>query len=114
MICVFMLFATSVKAEVVELIGDTSFYVTVEKGLESDLNYGYFGSSTPVLDGFMSVNHSATWQLFTNEGDLQEFSSQTLGVSKVFGDSGFSGYVSNTLTNTFARTETWVGVTYAW
>ncbi len=109
-----MLFATSVKAEVVELIGDTSFYVTVEKGLESDLNYGYFGSSTPVLDGFMSVNHSATWQLFTNEGDLQEFSSQTLGVSKVFGDSGFSGYVSNTLTNTFARTETWVGVTYAW
>ncbi|SVC21762.1 uncharacterized protein METZ01_LOCUS274616 [marine metagenome] len=106
-----MLFATSVKAEV---IGDTSFYVTVEKGLESDLNYGYFGSSTPVLDGFVSVNHSATWQLFTNEGDLQEFSSQTLGVSKVFGDSGFSGYVSNTLTNTFARTETWVGVTYAW
>ena len=109
--CVFMLFATSVKAEV---IGDTSFYVTVEKGLESDLNYGYFGSSTPVLDGFVSVNHSATWQLFNNEGDLQEFSSQTLGVSKVFGDSGFSGYVSNTLTNTFARTETWVGVTYAW
>tara|TARA_B100000953_G_scaffold221439_1_gene183280 strand:- start:75 stop:395 length:321 start_codon:yes stop_codon:yes gene_type:complete len=106
-----MLFATSVKAEV---IGDTSFYVTVEKGLESDLNYGYFGSSTPVLDGFVSVNHSATWQLFTNEGDLQEFSSQTLGVSKVFGDSGFSGYVSNTLTNTFARTETWLGVTYAW
>jgi len=109
-----MLFTTSVKAEVVNLVGDTSFYVTVEKGLESDLNYGYFGSSTPVLDGFVSVNHSATWQLFTNEGDLQEFSSQTLGVSKVFGDSGFSGYVSNTLTNTFARTETWVGVTYAW
>ena len=110
-ICIFMLFTISVKAEV---IGDSSFYVTVEKGIESDLSYGYFGSSTPVFDDLMSVNHSATWQLFKNEGDWQEFSSQTLGVSKVFGDSGFSGYVSNTLTITFARTETWLGVTYAW
>ena len=109
--CVFMLFATSVKAEV---IGDTSFYVTAEKGVESNLSYGYFGSSTPVFDEFMSVNHSVTWQLFKNEGEWQEFSSQTLGISKVFGDSGVSGYVSNTLTETFARSETWIGVTYAW
>jgi hypothetical protein len=111
-----LLFTTVIQAEEVKdykLKGDTSWYMTVEKGIESDLNYGYLGNSTPVLDGFMNVNWSATWQLFTPTGETQEFSSQTLGVSKMF-TSKWSGYISNNLDKNFKRTETWIGATYSW
>jgi len=109
----FLLFATTIQAEEYKLKGDTKWYVTVEKGIESDLNYGYIGNSTPVFNNFATVNWSATYGLFTNTGQKMDFSSQTLGASKTFNDN-WSAYVSNDLDSNFKRVETWMGVTYSW
>jgi len=95
------------------LTDDMSFSVTLERGTESELQYGYFYATKPITDKF-STTYGATWNL-DNPGQQHyiDLSTQTLTLNYQLNDK-WSVYALNDFDPHFKRTDTWVGTTYAW
>jgi hypothetical protein len=109
-----LLFATLVKAEETKSFNDDIMYsVTVEKGQESELQYGYFYATKPWTDKF-STTYSASVAIDSAYSDhTLDMYSQTVNLSYTLGK-GVSVYLLNDIDPHFRRTETWTGITYSW
>jgi len=92
---------------------DMSFSVTVERGTESELQYGYFYATKPVTDK-LSTTYGATWNL-DNPGQEHyiDLSTQTLTLNYAVNDK-WSVYALNDFDPHFKRSDTWIGTTYSW
>ena len=88
------------------------YSVTVERGTESELQYGYFYATKPWTDRF-STTYSASVAIdsATSEHMLDMYS-QTVNLSYSLGR-GVSVYMLNDINPHFQRTETWLGATYS-
>lgn len=92
---------------------DIMYSITVERGVESELQYGYFYATKPWTDKF-STTYSASVAIDSvNSEHMLDMYSQTVNLSYRIGN-GFSVYLLNDLDPHFRRTETWTGITYAW
>jgi len=92
---------------------DMMFSVTVERGMESELQYGYFYATKPWTDKF-STTYSASFAIDSPTSEpMLDMYSQTLNLSYQLTDS-LSVYMLNDINPHFERTETWVGSTYVW
>lgn len=92
---------------------DMNFSVTLERGAETELQYGYFYATKPITEK-LSSTYGATWNI-DNPGQEHTFdlSSQTVTFNYRWTDN-ISVYMLNDLNPHFHRTETWFGATYAW
>ena len=116
MIIVATMFATfSYSSEQTKqsITDDIMYSVTVERGMETELQYGYFYATKPWTKKF-STTYSASVAIdsATSEHMLDMYS-QTLNLSYSLGN-GVSFYMLNDINPHFQRTETWIGTTYAW
>lgn len=91
---------------------DMMFSVTLERGLETELQYGYFYATKPLSDK-LSTTYGATWAIDNPGYSGIELSSQTISFNYSITDN-LSVYMLNDITPKFERSETWVGSTYAW
>ena len=91
---------------------DMLFSVTVERGMETELQYGYFYATKPITDK-LSTTYGATWNINAPGKDFVDLSSQTINVSYQINDN-LSVYALTDLNDKFERSETWVGTTYIW
>lgn len=95
------------------LLDDINYSVTLERGTESELQYGYFYATKPWTDKFSSTySASVAIDSATSEHMLDMYS-QTLNLSYSLGN-GVSLYLLNDFDPHFKRTESWTGITYSW
>lgn len=92
---------------------DIMYSVTVERGMESELQYGYFYATKPWTEKF-STTYSASIAIDgANSQHMLDMYSQTLNLSYNIGN-GVSVYLLNDFNPHFHRTESWTGITYSW
>src|SRR6056300_863512 len=91
---------------------DMTFSVTLERGMETELQYGYFYATKPITNK-LSTTYGATWDIDAVGKSLVDLSSQTINVSYQVNDN-LSVYALTDLNDNFERSETWVGTTYIW
>jgi hypothetical protein len=91
---------------------DMMFSVTLEKGMETELQYGYFYATKPITDK-LSTTYGATWDIDAEGKQLIDLSSQTINISYQINDN-LSVYALTDLNDKFERSETWLGSTYTW
>jgi len=94
-------------------ITDNILYsVTVERGVETELQYGYFYATKPWTEKF-STTYSASVAIDGAASEhLLDMYSQTVNLSYSIGN-GVSVYMLNDINPHFQRTETWLGATYS-
>ena len=92
---------------------DIMYSVTLERGMETELQYGYFYATKPWTEKF-STTYSASIAIdsATSEHMLDMYS-QTFNLNYRLTDK-LSVYMLNDINPHFQRTETWLGTTYAW
>ena len=114
-ISVLFLLSTTIQAETIDkgsLVDDMTFSVTLERGLETELQYGYFYATKPITDK-LSTTYGATWNIDVPGNDVIDLSTQTVTLSYQI-NNNFSVYALNDFNDSFERSETWLGTTYTW
>ena len=112
-LCLF--FATIIQADTIDkgsFVDDMNFSVTLERGLETELQYGYFYATKPFTDK-LSTTYGATWNVDAPGKDFIDLASQTFTINYQVTDN-LGVYMLNDINPKFERTETWVGTTYSW
>jgi len=103
---------TAVSDEHKGITDNILYSVTVERGVESELQYGYFYATKPWTDRF-STTYSASVAIDSASSQhTLDMYSQTLNLSYGLGN-GVSVYMLNDINPHFQRTETWLGATYS-
>lgn len=114
-ISVLFLLSTTIQAETIDkgsLVDDMTFSVTLERGLETELQYGYFYATKPITSK-LSATYGATWNIDVPGNDVIDLSTQTVNLSYQINDN-LSVYALNDFNDSFERSETWLGTTYTW
>ena len=103
---------TAVSDEHKGITDNILYSVTVERGVESELQYGYFYATKPWTDRF-STTYSASVAIDSASSQhTLDMYSQTVNLSYSLGN-GVSVYMLNDINPHFQRTETWLGATYS-
>jgi len=90
-----------------------SYSLTLEKGLESELNYGYFYATRSFNTKF-SATYGASLSIDSPTSEPYfDMYSQTINLNYSL-TNNLSVYMLNDINPHFERTETWVGTTYHW
>lgn len=95
------------------LLDDMMYSVTLERGTETELQYGYFYATKTFTDKFTTTYSASVAIDSASSAHMLDMYSQTLNLSYKLGK-GVSVYLLNDFDPHFKRTESWTGITYAW